>query len=275
MTIPSLFIGVVSHPKTRFPLNQGSNGLGDLLGKAVPQAVTKVCARNLFDETGDHVEAHSIQAALSATLHAEYEWSRHLGRTQSLGWWLTYGGRWIKRFGKRAKPPSANLIRRLLNIELAHLSLMKQGLDSGAPWIVILEDDAFTDDIEDLAAGLRSLMRDSEPRTLINLSSSFTYDKLGIDRLLTTSPRLAWHGNAPRAILQADRPVTNTVCAIAYSRELLRDIDFELRLRPLHPVIPIDWKLNLSLLAMIKSKNAGEFSCHMVDPAPIIQMSMR
>ena len=275
MAAPSLFIGVVSHPNTRFLGSQGSEGLGRLLAERVPGAVSHVSVRNLFDETNATIDSQATQAALSAELVADYEWSRYLGRTRFAHWWLTYAGRWVRRLGRRVKAPSPNAIRRLLNIEFAHLDLIARALASGAPWIMILEDDAVSPDVTDLALGVESLMSQCGPRTLINLSSSFTYQQLGIHHLLAPSQSLTWDGIASRSVLQAERAVTNTVCAIAYSRDLLIDVDEELRRLPVFPVIPIDWKLNRALLHLTKSSPENEFTCLMIDPAPIIQMSMR
>jgi ethanolamine utilization cobalamin adenosyltransferase len=57
------------------------------------------------------------------------------------------------------KSSSKIAIRRLINIELAHLWLMQQAIKSCASWAIIIEDDAVCDNIADLADGLLAVIR--------------------------------------------------------------------------------------------------------------------
>jgi hypothetical protein len=272
VTTPALFIGVVSHPASRYALNRGPNGLGVALSASVPGSVLEVCVRNFFDESGMDVNEKAVQEALSAELTAELRWARHLGRATRIRWWTNYVARWIKRFGRRLKSPGKRVVRRLLNIEQSHTHLLRSGLESGAPWVLILEDDADCRDVEDLAKGLVALMQSAKTHAFINLSDSFSTRELGITHLLSTAPDYSWEGEVPRAILEARLPATNTVCAIAYSRSVVAILLDRFASMPKEPVLPIDWKLNEALISLT---GMSDLQCLFVEPAPILQMSMK
>jgi hypothetical protein len=275
MAVPPLFIGVVSHEGSRFEVNQRRDGLAALLGAEFPGSEVQVSVRNFFDESGRDVDAAMVQQALTAELQVERSWARFLGRARGPRWWMTHLGRQGKRLVRRAAPPSIASIRRLLNIEHAHLWLLEQALGSGAPWIVILEDDGFCDDVADLAAGLVTLFPLADSPVMVNLSESFSVADLGVTHLLRPASDVTWTGAKVRAVLESTKPVTNTVCAIAYTRSGLEMIHAALRGIPEQPVLPIDWKLNSALMALHGWKSDQPLRCLLVEPAPIIQMSMK
>lgn len=173
------------------------------------------------------------------------------------------------------------MIRRLLNIELSHLDLLRRGVDEHARWIVVLEDDAEIEDVEELAHGLIGMAtHDANTVSFVNLSASFPLNELGIKHLLSPWPKGAWKGGTPRRILEARKPITNTVCAIAYTREFAQQILEQWKTLPVDPVLPIDWKLNLALMHMSDTSSRNHpapamKSCLIIEPAPIRQMSMR
>jgi hypothetical protein len=108
----------------------------------------------------------------------------------------------------------------------------------------------------------------------VNLSESFTPRELGIDHLLAHVVGCTWAGTRRRNVLVAERPVTNTVCAILYSSEFLHSLLEALEGLPIEPIVPIDWRLNEGLMALHDSGTAIG-ACWMVEPAPIVQMSMK
>ena len=282
MAAPALFVGVVSHEGSRFSVSQGPHGLAYRLADSLPGVEVQVNTSNLLDEAALPVTAAMVQAMLGAELRLDRAWSRYLGRPMGPRWWAVHAARSLRRGWQRLSPPDVSVARRLLNIELSHLDLMRRGLDSQAPWVLILEDDAFATDIADVASGLAGLMSASPAPAFVNLSASFSNAALGIEHLLSPVPGLAWDGvegstaaGSPRVLLQASRPVTNTVCAILYSRAFLVRLVDAMEALPMEPLVPIDWKLNLALMRMFAAGQIGAGDCCLVEPAPITQMSMQ
>ena len=274
----ALFIGVVSHEKSRFSVSQGPDGLAAQLADALrPTGVdvtVRVMTENLLDEARTPVTEAMVQASLTEQLHLDRRWAAYLGRSRGPIWWATHAGRWARRAEQKMRSPGIGMVRRLLNIELAHFALLRAGIDSGADWILVLEDDGASVDVTDCAAGLADLMTAEPQPAFVNVSQSFTNAELGIEHLLAPADR-AWGGSAARAVLSASRPVTNTVCAILYRRSFATSLLAVLEALPMEPVVPIDWKLNLALMQMFESGQLGPGDCWLVDPAPIDQLSMR
>ena len=109
----------------------------------------------------------------------------------------------------------------------------------------------------------------------VNVSHSFSADELGIRHLLYPVPGVHWQGAANRTVMAARLPVTNTVCAIAYRGGFLEPLLAAFDQLPMEPIVPIDWKLNLALMALRDSDVLGDGDCWQVEPAPIVQMSMQ
>lgn len=274
MPAPTLFVGVVSHEGSRFSVSQGPEGLAARLAADMAGAEVVVNTVNLLPQDSPLVTPRALQASLTAELRLDATWARFLGRSRGPRWWGVHGSRWVKRAWHRVRPPATNSLRRLLNIELSHLDLMRRGLESGAPWVLIVEDDGFTSDISDLSGGLVDLMAAADPPGFVNLSESFTSAQLGIDHLLSASGT-SWAGAVDRSVLAASRPVTNTVCAILYSAPFLVRLVETMEALPMEPVVPIDWKLNLALMELFHAGSIPAGTCWLVEPAPITQMSMR
>ena len=290
------FIGVVSHEKSPFAANAAAGkSPADQLAQALDDlgASTRVQINvaDLWDEGMDEgrldptwdvrLDPASVQRSLSAQIRAEDAWGRYLG---GRSWWH-HNGRMLKlrigRFVRRFHRPDPTTIRRLLNIELSHLDLLQRGVDAQARWILILEDDAEIDDIPELARGLIGIAADgANTVNFVNLSASFPLSELGIERLLIPWAEGVWSGGTPRLILEARKPITNTVCAIAYTRAFAQQLLERWNDLPVDPVVPIDWKLNLALMHMTQNHARGRKaperrSCLIIEPAPITQMSMR
>lgn len=273
MSYPAVFIGLVSHVGTRFTESLEPEGLAFQLAASIPASELEICTRDLFDESGRTADSRMAQGSLSAELRAEFQWAKYLGRLHESKWWATYAGRWAHRLRLFIDRPSDSYTRRLLNIEYAHRFLMRRGLDSGAQWVIILEDDASCSNVDDLIPGLTHLMVAADRECLINISDSFTFASLGIKHLLAVCRTIRWKGTHPRAVLEAGRPVTNTVCAMAYSRYLLQEIVTCFDGMPEEPVVPIDWKLNQALMTL--TARGDDIQCLLLDPAPVQQLSMR
>lgn len=281
MTAPDLFVGVVSYEGSRFAVSQGPEGLASLLGAILRGHEVSVAVRvntQDFHRPDDlPVTDELTQGSLSAQLALESRWEDYIRGTDSPT--LRVRGarllRWSRRHWRRIRRPDDRMIRRLINIELSHVDLLRAGLASGAPWILILEDDAAALDPGDCASGIAGLMM-SAPASVrfINVSQSFSHEQLGIDRLL--HPVAAtWAGSVDRLILSASRPVTNTVCAILYRAEFAAELIDTFDRMPMTPVVPIDWKLNEAIMELHAAGRLGEGACWLVSPAPIDQLSMR
>lgn len=275
MSQPALFVGVVSHEGSRFALSQGPEGLAQHLAQLLPGTSVAVNTVDLLDEASMPVTPAGVQATLTAELRADRAWAGYLGRSMGPRWWGVHAARWVRRGWLRVRPPGVVMLRRLLNIELSHLDLLRRGLTSGAPWVLIVEDDGFSSDIADLSDGLAGLIAHRPSPAFVNVSQSFTPHELGIEHLLAPVADCSWAGAVPRRVLAAERPVTNTVCAILYSADFLRRFLPAFDALPMEPVVPIDWKLNLALMRMFETGEIGPGDCWLVDPAPITQMSMQ
>ena len=283
-----LFIGVVSHLGSRFSQNQGENGLAFRLSQALEAMGCSVEVQiNTVDAWSPEllpITPEVGRASAMASLDFEQTWDRYLNKGNSGSFMarLRHSGEFQARrlkLGLAARSSSftdssMTATRRLLNIELSHLHLWREGLASGALWILILEDDGGCTDLEDLARGLTALM-DSQGKAwqYANISASFDATQLGVRHLLTPS-ELRWEGGSIRTIQSASRPITNTVCAILFRSSLVTEIIAQFELLPISPVIPIDFKLNAALMSLFANGFLGAGDCLQVEPAPIVQMSM-
>ena len=215
------------------------------------------------------------QDSLTAQLRLEWEWSNFLQQPLNARKYVKRGAHWIRRLGKALRSPGPGVTERLINIELSHFDLLETGLIKSSEWLLILEDDAGSYDTDDCAVGIAGIMRSemSAPQ-YVNISESFTNTELGIEPLLSPVAAISWQGSRPRALLASARPVTNTVCAILYRREFASLVLETMKAIPQEPVIPIDWKLNVALMNLYSRGDLGPGDCWMIDPAPIVQMSM-
>lgn len=278
MAGPTVFIGVVSHPQSRFTVNQGQEGLAPKLSTGLSILGTScdyvVNVRNDFESSGILATKSVFRHGIAEEVRLERTWSRFLGVRRGVRWWLRHLARWARVYSFRIRQGDVGEIKRLINIELSHLALMHDGLNSGAPWILVLEDDAGARDVADLAAGLRGMTQLDPAPAYVNLSRSFGTTELGIDHLLGPAISASWDGMQHRTILEAERPATNTVCAILYHRQFLEKLVVEIESLPSEPVVPIDWRLNLALMHLWNKGLIGPGECWFVEPAPIDQLSM-
>lgn len=273
-----LFIGVVSHERSRFADAQGSEGLAARLAGAWNglglSSRVQVNTRDLVSESGIEITPDVIRDSPAEELRIERQWAQFLERPMGPRWWGTHTLRWSKYWASRRGAPNPTSVTRLLNIELSHLDLMQRALDSGSTWLLLLEDDAGCTDIDDLAAGLRGIVSGGVTPAFANLSESFDLDRLGVSHLLQRAGGVEWQGPTSRAVLAARKPVTNTVCATLYRRDFLTDLVAEWQTLPMTPVAPIDWKLNRALMGLWASGGIRSEDCWWVEPGPIVQRSM-
>lgn len=240
---------------------------------------------NEYDPNVIPVDSDLVKRSIAAQMGIEEEWlvflrgrdvglvARSVLALRALRLRLKY----LNAAGTHVTPLGYGAMKRLINIELSHMALLRQGHDSGSDWILILEDDAGTTNISDAATGIADLLshrvHDHLPR-YVNLSHSFSPQQLGIQDLLSPVLNASWEGKVGRVVYQASKPVTNTVCAVLYRREFLTDLLPALQSIPIDPVLPIDWKLNRALMQMFTAGSVRAGDCWLIEPAPIVQMSM-
>ncbi len=286
----SLFIGVVTHGHSRF--RQEASALVDALagqGRARGFEVgTDVSDRNDYDADRFPITRALLLRSVTAQSVLEYRWRRYLeagaarrplARARRLVRDVAMlGGTLVVRTGRYFGPwPLARVDRlhgsgavvRLLNIDLSHLRLMNEAIGAGADWALVIEDDASaTSAAEAMDAIVAAIERSAGALpSYVNASRSISTADLGIDALLGRLPEAA-------GILAASRPVTNTVCAVLYSGEMLRWLAARIEQDGLVPVLPIDWRLNQAVMAGFEEGRLGPGSCWVLDPAPFVQRSM-
>jgi len=274
-----VFIGVVSHEASRFVDARGLNGLAHQLKEAFSslgiKCVTQINTKNFFDESSYALSPRMALVSVKAEIKLEKKWIRFLAKPKLLGEATRLAGRYAHFFRHLNKFSSIVELKRLLNIEYSHVNLYRAAIASGAQWAIILEDDAYSSDPVALAESLSELLMEANSAKVVSLSASFSLDELGIKHLLSVGHgNLRWRGPSSRIVYQASRPATNTVCAIGFRTSFLAEILADFESQPAEPVVPIDWKLNATLMRLWDAKKIGPDECWFIEPAPIIQLSM-
>jgi hypothetical protein len=278
MTTPSVFVGLVSHAESQFNESQGPEGLVarlvDTLETAGVHCSRKVNHDNLFDDAEFLLTPAMARASVRVEIQLEREWFRFLNGKNHLRHSSRILSRRIQFLLSWRQNSGTSELRRLLNIEYSHIDLYRSAIASGSDWSIVLEDDAFATDPDQLALGLHSLFKSGNTPKFINLSESFPLEDLGIRHLLTESPQQKWMGTPERVVYQSERPATNTVCAIAFRTDFLKQIVADFDSHPSQPTAPIDWKLNAALMRLWDAGLIGANECLFIEPAPILQLSM-
>jgi hypothetical protein len=286
---PSIFLGLVTHKASRFTEATTDSGLIKSLDREL-RALGVETTMVIHDEdryTPELLELtpKAVRESIDAELRTEREWRLYLDPalsrprlsvemlTRRLYRRLKLAPPWKRTLN--ADDPGAKMLRRLINIELAHEYLLEAGMQSQADWVLVAEDDAVAVDQRSFAQSLEFFANTFNPSPapkFVNLSESFSDSILGVDHLMTSVG--AWPGTNSASIESSSKPITNTVCAILYRGSFLAELLASFQLLGLSPVIPIDWKLNRAILAMHKAKRLGDGDCFSIRPAPLIQGSM-
>jgi hypothetical protein len=283
---PTIFLGLVTHQRTSYPESSGSDGLVSSVSSALTRLSVstrvEVHDADLHDEAVVPLTNREVISSIDAELDVEQRWRLHVDPGQShlrlhsfmatrrIYRRLRLAPPWHRR--KQATPQGARMLRRLVNIELAHVNLMQAAVDCRSTWTLIVEDDARVADPQEFAEALASFVENhtsADQPLYINVSQSFA-DPLGISQHL--HPIGAW--DEATAEMAADRALTNTVCAVLYRTTFLEALLTTLREIPVSPVLPIDWKLNEALLALTDQGTISSGDCWFLTPGPIMQRSM-
>jgi hypothetical protein len=170
--------------------------------------------------------------------------------------------------------PGAPQVIRLLNIDLSHLRVYRAALESHAGAILVIEDDAWIRDDSNAFAVLKTLLyrlRVNDPE-FVNLSESLSLQELGVSEIVGQPE--ACDDLVGAQVCSCLRPVTNTVCAVLFSRSCVELLIADIDRRKWWPVIPIDWRLNRMILDGWKSGTLDAMSCSWVTPGIFLQGSM-
>lgn len=283
-----VFIGLVTYPGSRYPEAVGPQGLASELSEALKasnrvdlEVYLEVCAENLLNPAELPTNSREVHDSINAELSVESDWRIYLDpKVSRIKLSLFMKARKVYRYIKFSLPwrnqnseagSGARMLIRLANIELAHISLLKSAFAAQADWVLILEDDAWVESPEALAVDLIGFLSSELDPRYVNLSESFSSRRLGIENGFNQVG--SW--GAGSKVFSATKPVTNTVCAILYSKTFIEDLLSEFESIPIRPVIPIDWKLNKAIMNLYAKGPLRAGDCWVVEPAPIVQGSMR
>lgn len=284
---PTVFLGLVTHRHTRFPQASDPDGLVHRVQHGLAErgmsASVVVHAADHHHESIVPLTNAEVISSIDAELDLEARWRTYVSPDTPKARLSAFmaARRAYRRL--RLAPPwhrsaaatqaGAAMLRRLVNIELAHLHLLEQASNVQAGWALIVEDDATLEDHEGFAEALTAFIHqhaDHSQPSYVNVSRSFSSERLDLSHHLT--PNGSW---APGVrILASDIPLTNTVCAVLYRGAFLERLVPALQAIPVAPVLPIDWKLNAALLELSGNGAIQPGDCWILDPAPIIQGSM-
>ena len=285
----TVFLGLVTHRASRFADSSGPHGLVATTASALEArgiaSIVSLSADDAFTDDLLTLDRAAVIASIDAELDTEERWRRYVSPGSSkIALRAFMAARTVYRQLQLAPPwqreitstdAGARMLRRLINIELSHIGLMRQAVDCDSDWALIVEDDAAADEPEGFATALAQFTQDHQDERqpkYVNVSRSFSEERLRIDAHLTPVGIWGTAGNIP--VLSAERPVTNTVCAILSRTDFLRELLAVLDGIPVAPVLPIDWKLNEAILRMVESGTLGAGDCWFLSPAPVVQRSM-
>lgn len=145
------------------------------------------------------------------------------------------------------------MLLRQSNISAGHVQLMQNAVWRGDKYLLILEDDFHLSNLTSLKSQLNFVLEvlENNPHLmLINLSESFTNEELGHYGFVQNNFTSPNHSELIVSCLP--HPVTNTVCATIYRTDFLILLTRELRLMDEISLIPIDHKINIALMKLIK-----------------------
>jgi len=163
-------------------------------------------------------------------------------------------------------------LARLADIDLSHLRVLKEGISSGADWVLIIEDDAqFVDPVR--TAGVLGTVLEflgHPARSIfVNLSESIDTVELRVEGIVSAgNPVLALTNGSE--LLEISPAISNTVCANMYSLDFASEFARAIEVQGILPSVPIDWRLN----QLIMEDRVEPLECYWVKPGLFLQGSM-
>ena len=277
---PKIFIGLVTHPNSRFNSEGQSSKriieLADSLSQLGINVVTLISDRNDFQSSGRVIGISDRVRSAWKQVQIEKAWDKYVwestgsdSRTRKHGT-IFFSGMFVKRAISYLSNSSS--LARLANIDLSHLRLLKEGVTSGADWVLIIEDDARFGDTVTTAGMLRTIIEildGHSSRVFINLSESIDTVELRVDRIVSAGNSLRTLTNESE-LLGISPAISNTVCANMYSHHFAHEFASAIEVQGILPSIPIDWRLN----QLIMEARVTPVECYWVKPGLFLQGSM-
>ena len=275
------FLGVITHPASRFNSRgeaaEQLRSLASVLERAGHDVSYLVSDRNDFSAKELTLGIGSRIWSAWAQARTECRWRRYLvtgpeQRPSGARWDIQRATSTVRRCLSAAGVPGAGGdlseagLRRLLNIDLSHLRLWRAAQNTEADIALILEDDAVWNselDPQDICTLLDQLP--ATDRSFAVLSHSLSISDLAVGALHSVAAKKIQDNGA---LIELPTPITNTVCANAYSLHMINLLLASIQEGALVPVQPIDWRLNQVLI------DHSDVRCFWADPAPFIQSSM-
>ena len=277
---PKLLLGLITHPGSHFNSDGEATERFRELGACIQDlglnVETLISDRNEFD-TGDQKipMAQRLNSAW-AQVKAEKAWAKYLmasrgSRKIDLGpGWLFYLGMFLKRAFSFLV--SSRYLKRLANIDLSHLRVLKEGMASKADWILVVEDDGKVGKVQLVAEKISALIKaldDDEVDIFVNLSESIDHSELGAQEILARAKESLFLSDGAK-VVHVTPPISNTVCANLYSRRFAIRFAEAIESQGILPSIPIDWRLNRVIMDSV----GNDIKSFWVIPGIFIQGSM-
>jgi hypothetical protein len=276
----TIFIGLVTHANSTFNSNGAPVRQLDQLTKELVKLGLKVSAvisdKNEFTENDGNLGLRDQVSAAYYQTKLESNWQRYIrdfsatSRDPVVANFLQSAGMFTKRVFQYMRKRST--LNRLMNIDLSHLRILREGEIAGADWILILEDDALAPSVEEAASAVFTTVSTLDPlaRSFVNLSESFSTGSLGVQGIVENS-KLVGVVNTNSELVEMPRPITNTVCANLYSSTFAGLFRQSIEANGLLPSLPIDWRLN----KLIVEQPQQSIHCYWIQPGIFWQGSMQ
>ncbi len=275
-----MFIGLVTHPRSRFnSKGQASQRIAELsnaLSQLGINVVTLISDRNDFSSSGKVIGIADRVRSAWRQVQVEKAWEEYLQEStgsDSLSrrhGAFFFSGMFVKRAISYVFNPSP--LARLANIDYSHLRVLKEGVASGANWVLIVEDDAQFAEPVRTANVLRTVVEFFDGHSsniFINLSDSIDTVQLKVDRIVSGDNSVLTLANDSE-LLEISPAISNTVCANIYSNSFARDFVSAIETQGMFPSVPIDWRLN----QLIMDDRATPVECYWIIPGLFLQGSM-
>ncbi len=277
---PKIFIGLVTHPHSRFNSEgqsaQRINELANSLSQLGINVVTLISDRDDFQSSGRAIGIVDRVKSAWRQVQIEKAWDEYVRDstgsdrlTRNHGA-IFFSGMFVKRTISYFFNSSS--LARLANIDLSHLRVLEEGVASGADWVLIIEDDAQFADPVRTAAVLGTVLEflGHPARSIfVSLSESIDTVELKVDGIVSDGNSVLALTNGSK-LLEISPAVSNTVCANMYSLDFASEFASAIEVQGILPSVPIDWRLN----QLIMEARVTPVECYWVKPGLFLQGSM-